>query len=154
MKPVLTVIGLLIAVTLLASCGDYNSESESGETDTHTSHAADTPDDGLAGLELNDGHKWQMDEHTTSIFAKMIASFPTADLSPLEGEGLKKAGETLNVHIGELIQGCTMTGDAHNQLHVYLSAYIPAVTALSESGRTEDARKVKHLLEKYGEYFE
>jgi hypothetical protein len=47
-----------------------------------------------------------------------------------------------------------MTGDAHSQFHVYLTGYMPAVAALSESGRVEDADKVRHYLEGYGAYFE
>jgi len=47
-----------------------------------------------------------------------------------------------------------MTGDAHDQLHVYLTGYIPAVAALSESGGIEDATKVRYYLENYSEYFE
>jgi hypothetical protein len=47
-----------------------------------------------------------------------------------------------------------MTGDAHDQLHVYLTGYIPAVETLSESGRIEDAKKVTRYLEEYDEYFE
>lgn len=36
----------------------------------------------------------------------------------------------------------------------YSFAGIPAVAGLAESGRIEDARKVKHYLEKYTAYFE
>jgi hypothetical protein len=95
-----------------------------------------------------------MDDHTRSVFAEMAASFLNVDHVSLEGEGLKKAGSDLQVHIKKLVQGCTMTGAAHDQLHVYLSGYIPAVAALSETGGIEDAKKVAHYLEKYAEYFE
>jgi hypothetical protein len=47
-----------------------------------------------------------------------------------------------------------MTGEAHDQLHVYLMVYMPAVDALTKSGRIEDAKKVKHYLEIYDDYFE
>ncbi len=95
-----------------------------------------------------------MDNHTRSSFAKMADSFLKADHLSMEEEGLKKAGSDLQGDITELIRGCTMTGDSHNQLHVYLTGYIAAVTSLSESGRIEDAKKVKRYLEGYGEYFE
>lgn len=84
----------------------------------------------------------------------MAASFLDADPLSLEGEGLKKAGSDLQDQVNGLIQGCTMTGEAHGQLHVYLAGYIPAVAALAGSGRSEDAQKVKYYLEKYTEYFE
>ena len=47
-----------------------------------------------------------------------------------------------------------MVGDAHNQLHIYLTGYIPAVQALAKTGDMEDAKKVKHYLEMYDDYFE
>jgi len=95
-----------------------------------------------------------MDNHTRTIFAKMAESFVHSDHSSLKEDGLKKAGATLQLDINELIQGCTMTGDAHNQLHIYLTGYIPVVAALSDSGQIADAEKIKHYLEKYGDYFE
>ena len=155
MKPGLIAAGVLVAAALLASCGDGSDGSHADEVDSHSSHSVSTAaEDGLDGLELNDGHKWQMDDHTRSVFAKMAASFLSADHRSLEGEGLKKAGSDLQADINELIRGCTMTGAAHDQLHVYLTGYMPAVAALSESGRLDDAKKVAHYLERYDEYFE
>jgi hypothetical protein len=95
-----------------------------------------------------------MDDHTRAIFVKMAKSFLDSDYLSLEGDSLKSAGSDLKVHVGELIRGCTMTGEAHDQLHVYLTGYIPAVAALSETGRIEDAKKVKNYLEIYDQYFE
>jgi len=84
----------------------------------------------------------------------MSGSFLNIDHVSLEGDGLKKAGTDLQADIKLLVQGCTMTGPAHDQLHIYLTGYMPAVAALTEKGSIEDAQKVKHYLEKYTEYFE
>jgi hypothetical protein len=155
MKFALTASGILIA-TLLISCGDKDAETEHVCADDHASHSAitTTVSDGLDGLILNKGSKWEMDGHTKDIFAKMAESFLDLDHASLNEAGLKQAGADLQRDINELIQGCTMSGDAHNQLHVYLTGYIPAVADLSEFGRTDDAEKVKHYLEKYDKYFE
>jgi len=136
MKLVMTAICLLATALFLISCG--------GESTA-------TADDGLV---LNDGKKWQMDDHTRASFAKMAASFVDADAAALGTDGLKQAGNSLKEDLDGLIQGCTMTGPDHDQLHVYLMAYIPAVTALQESGQVEDAKKVQHYLTIYGDYFE
>ncbi len=95
-----------------------------------------------------------MDDHTRSMFAKMASSFLNSDYADLEEADLKKAGAGLQVNINELIQGCSMEGDAHDQLHAYLNGYIPAVTDLSESGQMKDAREVARYLKKYSDYFE
>ena len=155
MKPALIAIGILLAASLLVSCGDEGAESHPPDVDSHSSHSAsDSPDDGIDGLALNNGARWKMDDHTRSVFAKMAGSFLATDHRALEAEDLKKAGAALQVDLNELIQGCTMQGEAHNQLHVYLTGYMPAVAALAEAGRMEDAKTVTHYLEKYDDYFE
>ncbi|MCP4007064.1 MAG: hypothetical protein GY725_23025 [bacterium] len=145
-----TAFVILIAATLLVSCSDHAPDSNHDEGDAHSAHS--TPPE--VGVRLNDGHKWKMDAHTRSSFAQMANSFLTADHSALKEEGLKKMGSDLQGEIKNLIQGCTMTGEAHDQLHTYLGGYVAAVASLSKSGRIEDARKIKHYLEEYGEFFE
>ena len=155
MRAARIVMSLLFATIFLVSCG--HGDAESHQHDGH-SHAAPSDNaasaDGLEGIVLNDGIKWEMDDHTRSVFTKMATSFLSADHASLGEDGLKQAGSDLREDINALIQGCTMTGAAHDQLHVYLGGYMPAVAALSDSGRLEDARKVQHYLEQYGNYFE
>jgi len=108
----------------------------------------------IVALELDDGHKWKVDDHTRSVFAEMKEIFLGADHRSLGEEGLKKTGADLQAKLHELIRGCTMTGAAHDQLHVYLTGYMPAVATLAETGRMEEAMKVEHYLVTFGEYFE
>jgi hypothetical protein len=151
MKTSLKVLNVLFVAALMVSCGDGNSKSDHHDDNSHTSAHSGTTEE---GLQLNDGKKWEMDDHTRLTFGKMVSSFMNADHQSMSGEGLKKAGSDLQGYVAELIKGCTMTGEAHDQLHVYLMGYIPAVDALSESGRLKDAGKVKHYLEIYDDYFE
>lgn len=152
MKPTMIAIAAAVTTMLFISCGDNSHESGHSDVDAYSSHSVPTtPSD---GVRLNNGHKWKMDDHTRSSFAKMADSFLKTDYFSMEGEGLKKAGADLQDNINELIKGCTMTGDAHDQLHMYLTGYIAAVASLSESGRIEDAEKIRGYLEKYVEYFE
>ncbi len=153
MKSAMLVMGILVVVFLTASCGDG---AHTEDMENHTAHdeaAATQTDDGL-GLTLNDGHKWEMDEHTRTVFAKMADSFLNADQQSMSTAALKQAGAGLLEDINQLIQGCTMQGAAHDQLHIYLTGYIPAVESLTESGSAENARTVMHYLERYDEYFE
>jgi len=143
MRTARTTIGILIAATLLASCGPEEDEPIA------TPAMAGPP-----ALELNDGRKWEMDEHTRASFSKMADSFLRADPSAMTEAGRKQAGQELQEDLKGLIQGCTMTGAAHDQLHAYLAGYIPAVAALAESGRVEDAEEVRRYLETYDDYFE
>jgi len=143
----------IAAVTLFASC--RGAEEHPHDVEAPASDAVSVvPGDGLDGLVLDNGRRWLMDDHTRSTFAKMATSFLDLDQGSLEGEGLKTAAADLQVLTADLIRGCTMTGEAHDQLHAYLTGYMPAVEALSKSGRIDDAGKVTHYLESYDEYFE
>ena len=155
MKATPAAIFILASAALLVSCSHDSSPAQAHDAEGHAAHTENTAaEEGLTGIALNNGQKWQMDDHTRSSFAKMAESFLNIDHMALQGEGLKKAGADLQVDLNALIQGCTMTGAAHDQLHVFLTGYIPAVADLSESGRSADAESVKHYLERYGDYFE
>lgn len=153
MKPALVPIALLVATALLSSgCDDSGPRTHEGAE--QPSPPARTPADWLADLQLDDGSKWEVDVHTKTVFAKMAASFLGSDHSSMKADELKKAGADLDLLIRDLVQGCTMTGEAHDQLHVLLAAYMPTVSDLSENGRIEDAQLARLCLERYAEYFE
>ena len=119
----------------------------------HSRHGEDVA---LPAMRLDAGKKWQMDDHTRTLFKKMESDFAQADHSSLEG--LRSIGGTLKGELDTLIKGCTMTGDAHTMLQVYLTDYMTAVDDLATApnvadGRTE-AVKIKGYLDRYDDYFE
>ena len=155
MKNTLIAVGGIIAVSFFIGCREGGDDSKRDNVELHASHSASAAvKEGLVGLELNDGRRWKLDDHTRSVFSEMEALFLNVDSHSLEGEGLKKAGSSLEALSDKMIQGCTMRGAEHEQLHVYLMGFLPAIAALSETGRIEDAEKVTRYLERYDEYFE
>ncbi len=162
MKPTLTT--LLLSALLFAACHGKDHTSSHQEQNPSTQPAptetAATPDEplpatlGLDAITLNEGLKWTMDEHTRASFSTMADSFLDLDTSTQETETLQQKGTELRAELNELIRGCTMTGTAHDQLHLYLTGYIPAVAALEEKGGHEEAQKVQFYLQEYSNYFE
>jgi len=148
----LTGIVISLLALLLISCSEQNHDSHQQESlDTqHSEQSANT----LADMSLNQDQKWLMDAHTRAIFSEMASSFSSVDHSTMESDDLKKMGVSLQTDIDTLIQGCTMVEKAHDQLHIFLTGYIPAVIALAESGQLEDAKKVAHYLNGYQHYFQ
>ncbi len=150
MKPLTLITITLVTLTMLMNCSDDHAKTESHDQQHKTVVHETTP----AGLALNQGEKWKMDEHTRLSFARMVDTFLNTDHASMQVAGLKAVGDDLQSELDVLIQGCTMTGEAHNQLHIYLTGYIPAVQALVKKGDMESAEQVKHYLEIYDDYLE
>ncbi len=89
------------------------------------------------------------------MYERSAAKASSSNVPPKHDPGsIKATGATIRGEINELIQGCTMTGEAHNQLHRYLMVYIPAVEAMAHGGTKAQADSVGMLLELYPKYFE
>jgi hypothetical protein len=95
-------------------------------------------------LTLDDGAKWPMDEHTRTAFGAMRGRLDEA--KPTSVQEYVALGAALQSDIDGLIVGCTMRGPAHDQLHVFLRAYIPAVQVLKGTTDAADGqRNLEHL---------
>ena len=152
---VLRACHLVLAVAVFVSCsGEPVDESDppvvvdEAAAASHSSSAAVDP----LVISSNDGQKWKMDEHTRASFAKMDALF--LGIAHAEPESLMQAARQLQDEINELTRGCTMIGPAHDELHVYLRGYIPAVARLAATGLQEDADEVTRYLVLRGDYFD
>jgi len=149
---------VLLFLVVSAGCGGHDAGHDAGHagdghaTSGRASQAAAEPAPLSHDLDLDGVEKWQMDEHTRTVFTKMAGR--------LEGKSgddaavWKQAAGELNDDITELIQGCTMEGPAHDELHKYLALYIPAVDKLAASPSAQSAGRVQELLEIYPDYFE
>lgn len=137
--------------------GDDHAGLDDAADDHEHAHAIPRGEDGeLPALALNDGEKWAMDAHTREMVGEMRQTVTSVTIASAE-DG-QRLGETLGEQLERLIRGCTMTGAAHENLHVFLASYMPAVAALKSSGSKEEAEQrlhtVKQMLETYDRYFE
>lgn len=136
----------VITMTLLVGCGDMH-KSHAEQATEHQHATAQHADAATASLQLDHGVKWRLDEHTRAQFQIMHERLSSATSG-------KELGSKLQHDVEQLIAGCTMTGDAHQQLHVFLAQFMPAVNALQETGDAADETQVKTLLAQYPQYFE
>lgn len=131
---------------LVWSCGEHHG---SGHADGHPEALhAPTGEDG--GLRTDGGEPWQMDDHTRSMFAAMVDRVGRHSGA---GEPARELGSALQQDIDALIRGCTMTGEAHAELHKFLLELMPAVEALATEGGDAQLHDVEELLDSYPEYF-
>ncbi len=153
MKKLNTVL-LFIALPLFTvSCNDSDTEV-SAHQHTMPSSVSSIASADIKGMSLNNGQKWQLDSHTRSSLSKMKSSISKVDITSAQPELLKALGSDLNQQLEVLIQGCTMVDKEHDQLHLFLTAYIPAIQDLSSTGSREAAQHVRHYLNSYTHYFE
>lgn len=143
-----SILFVLTAVFTTLAMPGYSAEEHS--------HAHQAHDTALPGLSLNNGERWQTDDHTRMLSQTMRKTFFAADHTTLEG--LNTAGTLLGQQVQELIAGCTMTGEAHDQLHRFLNQHIPTINALKAatdySVARDNAIQLKSQLETYQKHFQ
>ncbi|MBL0127952.1 MAG: hypothetical protein IPP83_10955 [Flavobacteriales bacterium] len=99
---------------------------------------------------LDNGKRWKANPETTSGIANMVALIEKQAATPGDAKALKAA---LEEEFGLIFERCTMTGEAHNQLHNYL---IPIHQRFSgfDAGDATQLADMKSYLGMYGNYFE
>ncbi|MCF8262344.1 MAG: hypothetical protein K9J12_16335 [Melioribacteraceae bacterium] len=144
-------IFLAIFVTaILSTCAtdETHPQKTHVEADKHKSHNDNNP---LVHLKLNHDQKWEMDDHTRRVTTQMKESINSSELNKIEDYRL--LGGKLQSQIDMLVQGCTMKGESHNQLHIFLGAYIPtAASLINIKDLEEGALKVSELKSQFAIY--
>ncbi|MBK9273651.1 MAG: hypothetical protein IPM49_03820 [Flavobacteriales bacterium] len=151
MNRILLPLLLLAIAAFYGSCGEHTHEA-AAHADHTTSPADSTPatdHDALPPVTLNNGLRWQANPETTAGIANMVGILAAYDPSTGDPKALKAA---LEEEFGLIFERCTMTGEAHNQLHNYL---LPIHHQLREFEATDVQRNAlgEHLAA-YGNYFE
>ncbi len=108
-------------------------------------------------LELNDGQKWEVDSHTRGSAERMALLLEES--APFKGvEDASSLGKAFDSELGLLVRGCTMSGPAHDQLHVFLAALFPRVEDLKSKTDMDELRTTKNeivmIFDAYREHFE
>jgi len=162
------IIAILTAGLLLFGCSNENHEHEE---DTHEMHDHDDDhaghdhgegrhiiagkDDHEAtdGITLNNGEKWEADNHTN----EKVSEMKTEVENYKKNNDYSKLATNLEADVSELIKGCTMDGEPHNQLHHWLEPYIGLVNSLkdanNDSDKSANVEIIETSLNQYTEYF-
>ncbi|HEY9168725.1 MAG TPA: hypothetical protein VIN72_04500 [Lutibacter sp.] len=162
-------IQLFLAVSVLmfsVSCDnktgkthDHNGVEQADEHQKETPANKQTDEHELEGdevLQLNNGNLWEANLETTEGINKMkllIKSFSERD----NMEAYTNLKHNLEKEFGTIITKCTMTGEAHNQLHIYLvpmKDLFEGMGAPDLNSRKESLDKINQHLEEYAKYFE
>jgi len=136
-----------------AHSSDHSHGDHSGHDHAEDDHAKPLGADGE--LVLNKTEKWQADEHTNKSVAKMHEM--VEEFKMQKEKNYDELVAKLKAEIQELVKGCTMDGDAHDQLHIWLNDYMNLVVELSddndETGKEIALNNLAESLHNYSNYF-
>jgi hypothetical protein len=153
-----TTYTLLFAATFLfIGCGDHeHAHDDSTAHDHETTSETSTAVESKTLLQLNNGDRWPANQETTDGVIKMIQLIDNYE-DTANVEGFAQLSEDLQVEYKMIFDKCTMTGAAHEQLHVFLIPMKPYFEALS-AGDKEMCQKSLERLAKhmrlYDRYFQ
>ncbi|PKP13412.1 MAG: hypothetical protein CVU08_05475 [Bacteroidetes bacterium HGW-Bacteroidetes-3] len=150
MKKVTVLILAILATILVVSCNQNKKQQTTEPVQTvEESHESE------AVLKLNNGDLWMANAETTEGIQKMnqfVANF--TDMENMEAYPELKS--KLEAEFGTIISKCTMTGEAHDQLHTYLlpmKLLFKDLAAEDIATRKLSLEKLTKHLSEYSAYF-
>lgn len=107
-------------------------------------------------LVLNGTEKWPMEAHTRAAMVGIRDRLSAATVESTSEAA--QLADQLDSDLNGLIGGCTMGGEAHDQLHVFLTAFQPAINGLrmAADGRAAGAQveTLQRMVHQYDAHFE
>ena len=147
------------SVFLLTSCqnaaehsNDNHTTETAVKTETNTVENADSHVGHGMQVQLDNGKKWKANPETVEGIARMEAII-TKSKSDNTAPGTLY--EPLSTEFKTIFDKCTMTGEAHNQLHNYLVPIKDNLDKLKvEATASEGVSNIEGHLKMFGNYFE
>jgi hypothetical protein len=161
---------LIFSISLLAlvSCKDSKNQETDQKKDTFEESTEITKEhhehetSGIytnawtSEINLNNGSKWQANAETNEGVKKMedvLKTFKTTTI-----DDYHELANQLNSSKNFVIKNCTMKGDSHDNLHVWLLPLMDKIEALSEVKAIDEAAKLKQSIYEnvnaYNTYFQ
>ena len=139
---------MVLALCLTHSCVNQTKEKKSQPQ-------TEMEDSKSSGVQLNNGNRWIANPETTTgieTMVSMMSSFEKKDTI----DAYKELSEQLNLEFSTIFRKCTMTGEAHNQLHNFLLPIKDLLGSLDSPDLKECQgiyNKLNNDLKNYTTYF-
>jgi len=153
-KTILKVI-MVFAIALTYSCGSQTKEKHDHEQSEKIEKTDEDHHSDSNGLVLNDGKLWIANPETTTGVENMV-NIMNAFTEKDKVEAYGKLRESLKAEFSMIFQKCSMTGEAHNQLHNFLVPIKDAFETLASTDLKECQESYDNLnkhLKEYKKYF-
>lgn len=145
MKPRFKLVLTLLTLVLFACQQKENTKKVLVETPLEQAPATEFP-----AVSLNEGKMWEANAETTEGIVKM---YQMIDDFSIEEENSEALITELKAEFTMIFQKCTMTGEAHEQLHNYLLPLKVKIDKFSKESTAENLDDVKKYLKEYGYFF-
>ncbi|HRN38317.1 MAG TPA: hypothetical protein PLV70_04295 [Flavobacteriales bacterium] len=142
----------LVSALLLGACGPAATEQDHAEQASEQEVAGEVHDHGseAQAVQLDNGNTWAANTETTEGIAAMQALL--AGFDPATGDA-PVLHEELEAEFKEIFAKCTMTGEAHNQLHNYLIPVHKMLDGMGNEPSEAQRDELANYLATYGNYF-
>ncbi len=151
---------LIIPIALgfvLFSCGEATTEEKEATQETVVTEEEHHHEN--EAIVLVNGKKWVVVPEMMA-FIKNIEN-GVSEFSKKEGatfEEHKKISKLIDENLESLTSNCTMTGQAHDELHKWLLPFLDLATEFSEASNLEEAQgayhKINESFKEFNIYFE
>ncbi len=146
MRPIYLPILLLFIST--TGCGDGSDHGHDHYDTSETEDVYRIPD-----LETDNGAPWTANPETTDGIFAMI-KLMDAHTDKENATSYNELAEALNAEFNSIFRNCTMTGEAHDQLHNYLYPLKEIFEGLRSSELNICKASFADLEQHLGQYFE
>lgn len=155
MKNSFLLFGFIVAFLMACQNKPANKVETNTKSEEINGHHEDDHNGVSKTVQLNNGQKWPANVETTEGIRNMSALLNGFNDTP-EMNDCQTLKAKLSTEFDMLIQQCTMTGEAHDQLHNYLIP-LREKFELLDSPDGEGCRKamndIRSYLDAYGNYF-
>lgn len=129
---------------LISGCSENTSSNQTIETTKNT-----------YDIELIDNEKWVVKEDMMIHIRNMESDIKATSTS--DSPNYNELGSELDKNIGLLTSNCTMTGQAHDELHKWLLPFIGLVRELNEADDMLEQKKsfddILESMKEFNRYF-
>ena len=149
------ILTFAVGSLLLYSCGNSTNEKSNNQTEVAEQNNHHHDDESEA-IELNNGEKWKVDANMITHIRNMENDIN--HFANVEQKDFKSLAEKLQANIDLLTSNCTMTGQAHDELHKWLLPYMDLVDELSVAEDKIEAEKqfqnIQSSFKTFNHYFQ
>lgn len=137
-----------ILVFVCIACDSDRPTNEVGMSEPETS--MDLPSRNTQQLiNLNSGEKWVVDSEMMVYIRAMEKGIQAYSMD----KETERLSDSLQSNIGSLISSCTMTGQAHDELHKWLLPFMATADSLKEKKGKNTIEELNHALKRFHVYF-